>query len=383
MLFSKAVELIQDSKTQAVVLNAKRSRASLLLAPGLVGRVMCSTFDRNGGVANAWINEAAIQRGKVDPVFNNFGGEERFWLAPEGGPFGLEFGKKESKFENYCVQPGMSTVSYDVLEHDEESAVMETDISLENHLGTRFDLHVQRRIRLIESCPYTQASEGNLEVAAFQSENTVLNVGTKAWTRDGGTIAMWCLAQLLEHPHLSIIVPFRGGLNPASSPPTVDEYFKDFCMGGKFPWNRRANFDNFVLLRADGAVRGKVGVKRERAAGKLGSYDLDGDHLIIVDHDFYPELEYPTGYWRDYRNAFDGDTLSVYIDGPEQAGGNLGLCYELETLSPALFLKPQEEFTYRNRTFHMRGRPQDLHLICQRFLGPSLSQVKTFERALA
>lgn len=355
----------------------------MLLGPELVGRVMCSTFDRNRGLANAWINKSAIQRGKVDPVFNNFGGEERFWLAPEGGPFGLEFGKKESRFENYSVQPAMNTAEYRVLAKDDRSVLMEADLSLENHSGTRFDFRVERRISLLESCPYTQVSGGKIQVAAFQSENTVLNTGTKAWAKEGGTIAMWCLGQLLEYPHLSIIVPVRRDAGTESSPPTVDEYFKDFCIDGKFPSNRRANFDTFVLLKADGAVRGKVGVKRDRAAGRLGSYDPDAHCLTVVDHDFYPELEYPTGYWRDYENAFDGDALSVYIDGPEHAGGNHGLCYELETISPALFLRPQEEFTYRNRTFHLQGDPQDLQLICQRFLGPSLSQIASFERASA
>ena len=163
----------------------------------------------------------------------------------------------------------------------------------------------------------------------------------------------------------------------------MDDYFKDFCIDGKFPSNRRANFDSFVLLKADGAVRGKVGIKRERATGRLGSFDPDANCLTIVDHDFYPELVYPTGYWCNYENAFDGDALSVYIDGPEHAGGTMGLSYELETLSPALFLRPLEEFTYRNRTFHLRGNPQDLDVICQRFLGPRLTQIASFESASA
>jgi hypothetical protein len=342
---------------------------------------MCSTFDGNGGSVNAWVNKAVIQRGKVDPVFNNFGGEERFWLAPEGGPFGLEFGKKESNFANYCVQPGMTSLDYKAQTHDEKSVLMEAEMSLESNSGTRFDLRVQRRISLLESCPYTQASRGAVQIAAFQSENAVLNTGTEPWTRERGTIALWCLGQLLEYPHLTIIVPVRPGWDNKSSPPTVDEYFKDFCIDGKFPSNRRGNFDSYVLLKADGVVRGKVGVKKERATGRLGSYNPDTNILIIVDHDFYPELDYASGYWRNYENAFDGDALSVYIDGPEQPGGSAGLCYELETISPALFLRPGEEFTYRNRTFHMRGNPEDLDLICQRFLGPSLSQVALFEKA--
>jgi len=381
VLFSEAVELIQDCGNEAIILEAQGSPAGVLISPGLVGRVMCSAFDRNAGPANAWVNKSAVQKGKVDPVFNNFGGEERFWLAPEGGPFGLQFGKKESKFENYCVQPGMSSLEYRASALDKKSVLMEADMTLENYSGTRFNLHVERRISLLESCPYAQASAGAIELAAFESCNTVQNIGPKSWTREGGTIAMWCLGQFLEHPHLSVIVPVRPSRDAISLPPTVDEYFKDFCINGEFPSNRRTNFDSFVLLKADARVRGKVGVKKERAAGRLGSYDSETYTLIIADHDFYPELDYATGYWRNYKDALDGDALSVYIDGPERAGGSLGMSYELETLSPALFLRTGEKFTYRNRTFQMRGDPQDINTICQRFLGPSLSQVASFDAA--
>lgn len=55
--------------------------------------------------------------------------------------------------------------------------------------------------------------------------------------------------------------------------------------------------------------------------GRLGSYDPDACHLVIVDHDFYPELNYASGYWRRYDNPFDGDVLSVYIDGRERERG--------------------------------------------------------------
>jgi len=341
---------------------------------------MCSTFAREDGPVNGWVNESVIQTGKVDPVFNNFGGEERFWFGPEGGQFGLMFGRAESKFSNYCVQPGMSSLAYRVASGDERSVLMVADMTLENNSGTRFQLHVDRRICLLEGCPYDQAAKGKVDFVAFQSENTVTNTGPEAWTREKGTLAMWCLGQFPEYSRPSVIVPVRSGRSARLSPPTVDEYFKDFCLGGVFPSNRRASFSRFVLLKADGKVRGKVGIKKDRATGRLGSYNPDGHHLIIVDHDFYPELDYATGYWRHYDNAFDGDALSVYIDGPEQPGGPEGLSYELETMSPALFLWSGQSFVYRNRTFHMRGRRADIAAICRRFLSARLSEIDAFEK---
>lgn len=379
MLFSTALELLKDTGNGAFVLSARRASGAVLVAPNLVGRVLCSTFNRASGTANGWINEAAIHRGKTAPVFNNFGGEERIWFAPEGGPFGLMFGRKESQFENYCVQPGMSTAQYKVAEESPSSVLLEADLTLENAVGTRFDMHVERRISVIESCPYAMGVRGRMEMVGFQTENTVINMGGP-WERTSGAVAVWCLGQFLEHPHLSIVVPVCPVADSESSPATVDEYFKDFCIGGVFPSARRVDYGDFVVLKADGRVRGKVGIKRGRATGRLGSYDPDDAHLIIVDHDFYPELEYATGYWRPYENAFDGDALSAYIDGPERPGGSEGVSFELETMSPALFLQPNQSFTYRNRTFHLRGDRGSVDRVCRRSLGPTLDQLEEFAR---
>jgi hypothetical protein len=336
---------------------------------------MCSAFDSTAGEANAWINQEAIQKGKVDPVFNNFGGEERFWFGPEGGPFGLMFGQEKSSFENYLVQDGMTSLSYRVVGKGERSVKLQAEMTLYNAGGTQFDLRVERRITLLPSCPYALELPGAVESVAFESENVVKNIGASPWTRESGTVAMWCLGQFLEHPHLTVIVPVRPAAGSSPHPPTVDEYFKDFCLGGVFPPERRISFDECVLLKADGRVRGKIGVKRDRAMGRLGSYNPDKDHMILVDHDFYPELDYATGYWRSYSDAFDGDALSVYIDGPESIGGPTGLSYELETMSPALFLKPGESFAYRNRTFHLRAGRESAGVICKRFLKAEIDQV--------
>ncbi len=380
MLFSEAQELLNDTGNRAIVLSGRGTPGAVLIAPSLVGRVLCSTFNCAKGTANGWINELAIRRGKTDPVFNNFGGEERIWFAPEGGPFGLMFGRKESKFANYCVQPGMSTVEYQVSDECSVSVLLEADFALQSAVGTVFNIHVQRRISAFESCPYAMEIGGRMEIVGFQTENTVTNTGAE-WERSGGTVALWCLGQFLEHPHLCVIVPVYSVADPEASPATVDDYFKDFCIGGNFPSNRRVDYGKFVLLNADGAVRGKVGIKRDRATGRLGSYNPDDRHLIIVDHDFYPGLDYAAGYWRQYDDPFDGDALSVYIDGPEQVGGSLGVSYELETMSPALFLGPNQSFIYRNRTFHLRSDDASVvEQVCRQSLGVPLDQLEEFAR---
>jgi hypothetical protein len=377
MLFSDAVALLKDTGNSAVVLAAPKRAGAVLVAPDLVGRVLCSTFDQTTGPTNGWVNESAIHRGKIDPVFNNFGGEERIWFAPEGGPFGLMFGRTEWRFENYRVQPGLSTLEYEIVGSSPTSVLLQAELALENAAGTGFDLHVDRRITLLESCPYTLGIPGRIDVVAFQTENRVTNTGS-AWSRATGTLAIWCLGQFLEYPHLSVVVPVGAAADGEPLPATVDEYFKDFCIDGVFPHDRRVDHGDFVLLRADGKVRGKTGIRRDRARGRLGSFNPHSTHLIIVDHDFYPELEYATGYWRHYEDAFDGDALSVYIDGPERSGEPEGISYELETMSPALFLHSGQSFEYRNRTFHIRGDLESVGAICRRSLGPTLGQLEEF-----
>ncbi len=43
------------------------------------------------GASLGFVNRAFIKSGKTATPFNNYGGEDRFWLGPEGGQFGLYF----------------------------------------------------------------------------------------------------------------------------------------------------------------------------------------------------------------------------------------------------------------------------------------------------
>ena len=61
------------------------------VAPQWQGRVMTSTCGGNDGPSFGLGNRPFIEAGQLDRVFNNYGGEERFWLSPEGGQFSLWF----------------------------------------------------------------------------------------------------------------------------------------------------------------------------------------------------------------------------------------------------------------------------------------------------
>jgi hypothetical protein len=59
--------------------------ALVTICPEYQGRVMTSTCDGPGGHGLGWVNFDFIAAGKHSPAFNNYGGEDRFWIGPGGG----------------------------------------------------------------------------------------------------------------------------------------------------------------------------------------------------------------------------------------------------------------------------------------------------------
>lgn len=380
MQFAELVSLLSDTKNQAYVLEGARHGKKVAVAPSLVGRVMGSTLSGDAGSVLGWINRQAIERGMVDEVFNNVGGEERFWFSPEAGQFGLNLGQHLTGWEHYKVQDAFSSQPFQVVASDECCIVMQSRMSLVNARGTTFLVDVTRTIRVVDACPYTLGHENTVDFVAFESENLVQNVDSKPVRRETGALGAFCLTQFLTHPRLVAIVPFRLGPATRLGPPLREDYFKDFCTNtnGKMPANRWRVEKDFALVKADGKVRTKMGVGRQRAVPRLGSLDLDSNELTIVDCDFYPELEYAASYWRELEDPYDGDALSVSVQGLEE-GGVLGESYELETLSPALFLHPGQSFVHRNRVFHLFGQQRGIDDICRTFLRASRPTVEKFD----
>src|SRR5438874_3981760 len=121
----------------------------------------------------------------VDPVFNNVGGEERFWFCPEGGQFGLNLGRHVSGWQNYKVQDAFSSQAFQLVASDRRCITMRSRMSLVNAYGTAFLLEVIRTVRILDACPYALGQE-NVDFVAFESENLVQNVGSKPITKEFG-----------------------------------------------------------------------------------------------------------------------------------------------------------------------------------------------------
>ena len=88
MTYADTVEFLKKH-TKVVELSDGDARAAI--CPAWQGRVMTSTCGGLQGQSFGFVNDEFINAGEPNSHFNNFGGEERLWLSPEGGQFSLWF----------------------------------------------------------------------------------------------------------------------------------------------------------------------------------------------------------------------------------------------------------------------------------------------------
>src|SRR5207248_868697 len=118
------------------------------------GRVMTSAVD-TAGKSFGWINRDFIAAGKTGTQFDNYGGEDRFWLGPEGGQFGLYFPPgKAFSFDAWQVPAGLQEGAWEMTEATPARAVFKHTIAVTNWSGTPFT-----RTRASSSSPATASSE--------------------------------------------------------------------------------------------------------------------------------------------------------------------------------------------------------------------------------
>src|SRR5204863_363442 len=89
---------VEFLKRHTRVLLLGRGDAQVAVCPAYQGRVMTSTASGPSGLSLGWIHREHIGAGQLVPHINVFGGEDRFWIGPEGGQFSVFF-KKGDPFD--------------------------------------------------------------------------------------------------------------------------------------------------------------------------------------------------------------------------------------------------------------------------------------------
>ncbi len=364
--------------TPVVVLKDKSGQAQVVVAPAWQGRVMTSTAAGTNGTSFGWVNRELIASGKLQPHINVFGGEDRFWLGPEGGQFSIFFAHDAPfDLEHWFTPAALDTEPFKVLRESQDRVVCTQQIHLTNYSNTRFDLEVTRVVRLRPASDWLRrlgiALPAGIQSVAFESVNLVKNTGTQAWTKDSGLLSIWILGMFNASLESTIVVPFQKGPESERGPIVNDAYF------GKVPADRLVVKDGVLFFRADAKHRSKIGLSPRRVKPLLGSYDAANHTLTLVQFSVPPgATNYVNSMWKLQDDPFSGDVANSYNDGPPQPGAKqLGKFYELESSSPALALAPGKSARHVHTTLHLQGTEAELDPIARRILGVSLDEIKT------
>lgn len=366
------------------IIELSSGSASVAIAPAYQGRVMTSTASVAYGPGFGWINPEVIatgikpeaERADLAKHIHVFGGEERLWFGPEGGPFALFFPPKVPQtFANWKTPAAIDTEAFEVVgQPTPTSATFAKSIQLPNRAGTNFSMEIQRTVSLTPQDALMQLS--GVSAVSYTTANSVKNTGDKPWTRETGAPSIWLLGMFKPTPETTIVIPFVDGDDDKLGPRANTEYF------GKIPDNRIKYIDSAIFFKGDGTERGKLGITPKRSKGIAGSWQKDSGTLTLVriepsDSTTSSQWPYVDSQWKEDVDPFGGDVINSYNDGPPEPGAKpLGPFYELETSSPALFLKPGETHTHTQTTVHLTGPRASLDAIARHNLGVGLDAIE-------
>jgi len=364
--------------TKAFVLSDESGQKQVAVVPEYQGRVMTSTADGEGGISFGWVNRDLIASGEKQPHINVYGGEDRFWLGPEGGQFSIFF-KKGDPFDldHWQTPSWIDTEPYNVARQTRDRAAFSRAFQLTNYSGTQLDLEVRREIRLLSDADVGRelelAIETTVKSVAFETVNEIKNTGSNSWKKETGLLSIWILGMFNASSETTVVIPFIEGDEKALGPIVNDTYF------GKVPAERLVVKEEVMFFAADANYRSKIGLLPSRSKPVMGSYDAVNRVLTIVQFTLPGGItDYVNSMWEIQEKPYGGDAANSYNDGPPEPGAaQLGRFYELETSSPALALQPGETGKHIHRTYHFQGSESDLDRIARKTLGVSIEQIKS------
>lgn len=376
-IYGYDVKFLSKNNIETIELKDDNSEARVLVAPGLQGRVMTSSAAGEKGASFGWINYDFIESGEISKQFNPFGGEERLWLGPEGGPFSIYFNPgDEQVFANWRVPPELDTKPFDVVGQTEKSVQFKTTFSLKNASGNNMDIGINRSVQLLsksEAESVLQLTLGNsLNFVAFETINSLQNEGDLQWNAEDGFLSIWLLCMFNPSEEGVVFIPFKEGSKEDLGIKVTDDYF------GKVPPERLIVKDNILFFKTDGKYRSKIGISPKRAEPYCGSYDPKNQVLTLL---WYSQPAVPAKYvnskWGDQDDPLSGDAVNSYNDGPADDGKVMGPFYEIESSSPAALLNTGDEITHKQRIFHISGDEKELNEITKKLFNISLNDIKT------
>lgn len=373
--FGEDVAFLKQHLQNVIVLKHPDSQSQVVVTGDYQARVMTSTTGGDAGNSYGWINYNLVASHQLNKHINAFGGEERFWLGPEGGQYGLYFPPgKPFDFDNWQTPPLIDTVHYQMVAKSDTSVSYEQSGVLQNYQGSSFPVKINRTVSLLGNEQISSklgfALPGGINGVAYETSNTVTNTGDSSWQPETGLLSIWLLGMFRPSDQTAIVAPFKG--LPNANGYITDDYF------GKIAAKNLQVKDSLLLFRADGKSRGKLGLSPVIAKPGAGSIDLEHNTLTVLLYEIVPDGKYVNSKWEIQKEPYKGDAVNCYNDGPIADGSQMGPFYEVESSSAAQPLKPGESMSYRQTTMHFQGDRTAIQALAKELWQLSLDDVQHF-----
>jgi hypothetical protein len=367
------LSFLKKHNRNVVELQNEDGNARVLLSADYQGRVMTSTANGDGGTSYGWINYNLIESKEKKKQFNPVGGEERFWMGPEGGQYSIYFKAGDSfNIAHWQVPAIIDTIPYELLQANKNQAVFAKSATVTNYSGTKFDISITRKISLLNKTVLEEKLKlpipASVHYVAFETTNSIQNTGAEAWTKEKGLLSIWLLSMMTPTPQTTVIIPFSSIKNARAY--ITDNYF------GQIPPERLVVKDSVLYFMCDGKQRSKIGLSPVIAKNIAASFDFTNNVLTLLFLQVDKNGSYVNSKWQLQKEPYKGDVVNSYNDGPLQDGSQLGPFYEIESSSAASELKKGEKQEYKQTVCHLQGDYNALRDIARQLLGVNLNDIK-------
>lgn len=373
--FGYDLAYLTGKDSNLIVLKLDDEKAQVILSAMYQGKVFTSTADGLDGLSHGFINYRFFDNGKVDEHMNGFGGENRFWLGPEGGRYSIYFELgKEQVYDNWHTPKAIDIEAWDVRSVDNGKAVLTKEMNLQNYLGTSFAIAVDRTVTLFSQDKIedmlNQPLSPDVSAVAYSTDNRITNKNDFAWTSKTGTVCIWMLDMLNPSERAVTIILYHEGNELELGKKATSDYF------GEIPADRLLDDGSVLYFKTDGKLRGKLGMSAKRTKSIAGNYDPEARRLTVILFNVDSGATYLNQEWNPEKDPQIGDALNAYNDGPLEDGSIMGPFLELESCSPAAFLLPGESLSHKYDVYHFIGDEASLSPITEKLFGVRLEKIK-------
>lgn len=363
-----------SDKDSLIVLKDSLGDAQVIVSPKYQAKVFTSTVNGLDGKSLGYVNYKAFEAPDLDEHMNAYGGENRFWLGPEGGKYSVYFAPgSDQVYNNWHTPRPIDTEAWELISADATKAVMKKDMIVKNYLGRDLQLNVDRSVELISKNKIQSALGieigADVKTVAYSTLNTITNLNDYEWTEQTGTICIWILDMFNPAPQAVTIIPFNGGEEKELGKIATTDYF------GEIPSDRLAVKDNILYLKTDGKFRSKLGMNSKRTKAIAANFDPESNRLTITTYNVERDAIYLNQEWNIERDPLKGDAMNAYNDGPLDDGSIMGPFFEIESTSQAAFIKPNESLSHTHNVYHFVGDIKQLNTISEKLLGVSLENL--------